>query len=241
MPYHNRTIWDDEVIDNVGTCKEVKDSNTVCVQKKIKLEYPGLLEKVELSFKFDVSNFVGCILDDNKPIIINDQRVPLQLPSDRNKLKYVEMTGVDITKYLKSSANGELNTIQVNYRVRDRPSFFGRGKKSVGKLKLALTIHWAGADGQSSLPPTKIVQTQKYCMWHGEPVDPSALYCPFKGGERFETTLSPQTTKICPNPSCPGKKIHVREIYCEYCDVKQPGMGTPTSPSSSSSSTAKAT
>jgi hypothetical protein len=63
-------------------------------------------------------------------------------------------------------------------------------------------------------------------MWHGESVEPSAVFCPFKGGERFETTLTPQTTKICRNPDCPRKRIHVREIFCEYCGIKQPAMGT---------------
>jgi len=229
MPHHTRTIWDDETIDNSGIDKkENENTNKVSVQKKIKLEYPGLLEKVELSLKFDVSSFSGCILDDNNPMTINGQRVTLQLPSDKQKLKYIELSGIDVSKYFKASVTGEINTIEVNYKVREKPSLFGMmGKKNVGKLKLVLTIYWAG-DGEQRLQPTKIIQTQKYCMWHGEPVDPIAMYCPFKGGERFETTLTPQTTKVCPNPSCPGKKIHAREIYCEYCAVKQPGMGTAT-------------
>jgi hypothetical protein len=209
MPSHNRTVWDNETINN----------NPPAV-KTVKLEYPGVLDKVELSFKFDVSNFVGCILDENKPIEINGERVPLSLPSDRNKLKLVEMSGVDVTKYTKASEAGELNTIVVNYLVRGKPWFFGRfGKKNVGKLRLLFTIHWSAKDEPGPQPPPI---TQKYCMWHGEPVDPYALFCPFKGGEKFENTITPETTKICPNPSC-KKRIHVREIFCEYCGIKQPG------------------
>jgi hypothetical protein len=209
MPSHNRTVWDNEIINNNPPAKKI-----------VKLEYPGMLDKVELSFKFDVSNYVGCILDDNKPVEINGERVPIPLPSDRNKLKLVELSDIDVTKYVKASEAGELNTIVVNYIVRKKPWLRGYfGKKNVGKLKLMFTVYWLAKEEKPHPEPI----TQKYCMWHGEPVDPYALFCPFKGGERFENTITPETTKICPNPSC-KKRIHVREIFCEYCGIKQPAM-----------------
>jgi hypothetical protein len=223
LRYH--VVWNDETINNVGNCKEhFKRRNSVCVQKKLIAKYPGIVEKVELSLKFDASNFPGCIINDYNPLLINGQRVQLQLPSERRRLKYVEIAGVDVTKYFKASAAGELNTIEVNYLVRDKPSIFGFGKKNVGKLKLEIAVYSAEPGITPAPPPSPIRREKKFCMWHREEVELAAQYCPYKGGERFETILTPQTTKTCPNPGCPGKRIHKREIYCEYCGMKQPAM-----------------
>ncbi len=225
MPNNQTTIWDNETIDNDPP-----------VTKKVRLHCPGLLNKVELSFKFDVSNFQGCILDELKPILINDEVVPLQLPADKIRLKLVDMAGVDVTKFVKASVGGEINTITVNYKVRSKPWFFEKiGKKDVGKLRLSLMLHWYEENRKCSngheIPPGEkdcpICSPQtKYCMWHGEPVQSKATVCPFQGGPKYETVVTPNTQKICPNPAC-KKRIHVKEIFCEYCGTKEPL--TPTS------------
>jgi hypothetical protein len=232
LRYH--VVWNDETIDNVGNCKQhVKGSKSVCVQRKLIAKYPGIVEKVELLLKFDASNFPGCILNDNNPLLINGQRVQLQLPPERRKLKYVEIAGVDITKYFKASTAGELNTIEVNYLVRDKPSIFG-----TGKLKLEIAVYSAEPGVTPAPPSGPIRREKKFCMWHREEVELAAQFCPYKGGERFETILTPETTKTCPNPGCTGKRIHKREIYCEYCGMKQPGMtGTTTTTTTTASST----
>jgi hypothetical protein len=236
LRYH--VVWNEETINNVGNCKQQeKDSKRVCVQRKLIAKYPGIVEKVEVSLKFDASNFPGCILDDNNPLLINGQRVQLQLPSERRKLKYVDIAGVDVTKYFKASAAGELNTVEVNYLVRDKPSIFGTGKKNVGKLKLEIAVYSAEPGITPTPSPGPVRREKKFCMWHREEVEFAAQFCPYKGGERFETILTPETTKTCPNPGCPGKRVHKRAIYCEYCGMKQPGMTGTTTPTTTTTTT----
>jgi hypothetical protein len=223
MPSNKTTFWDNEVIQNVPPAV-----------KTMRLHCPGVVSKVELSFMFDVTNFKGCILDPLKPLSINDRLVTLQLPADKEKLKLVEMSGIDVTDYVKATDAGEVTKIAVNYRVRDQPYFFSKfGKKNVGRLRLALTVHWLEAERKCpnghEIPPGDkecliCHPREKFCMWHGEPVQATATFCPFQGGPRYETVITPTTQKIC--PIC-KRKIHIREIHCEYCGNKQALTSSP--------------
>jgi hypothetical protein len=223
MASYQITIWDNEDIDN--------DPPTV---KTRPLHCAGVVKKVELSFKFDVSGYQGCILDELKPIVINNQEVPIQLPSDKIKLKLVDMSGIDVTQFVKASKDGEQNTITVNYKVKNKPWFFEKfGRRKVGKLRLMLTLHWQESGRKCAngheIPAGEISCPQcnpkgKFCMWHGEQVQALATTCPFQSGSPvYETVVTPTTRKTCPNPSC-KRTIHIKEIYCEYCGLQQPAI-----------------
>jgi hypothetical protein len=220
MANKDEIIWNKEKIRNAPPAV-----------KPLIMAYSTKPKKVLLSFKFDSTPYPGCILDRIKPIEINGDRVPIDdLPSDLPRLKYVERSGIDVTNHVRSSPNGESNSITVNYKVRDKPYLFGKfGNKDIAILDLKLNVEWSetrcdkgheiqAGEGVCRICHPKPADT-KYCMWHGETVPGNAKQCP-NGGPDFITIIPAKMAKTCPNPSC-KKTIHAAQVYCHYCGMKQ--------------------
>ena len=171
-------------------------------------KYPEV-EKVLLNFSADFAmpGSPRTYLDPVKPLIINGK--PLKVPelsSDPSALRMVERSGIDVSSFIQSSANGSQNAIEVNY-IADKTSFL---HSELGHLTMSLVV----------TTPEKIVV--RYCFFCGASNKIDAPYCS-RCAKRLE--VGGVQTTICVNTNCQATIPLRSDIrFCDKCGTLQEGV-----------------
>jgi ribosomal protein L40E len=172
-------------------------------------KYPEF-EKVLLNFSADFAmpGSSRTYLDPVKPLTINGKPIKVpELASDPSALRMVERSGVDVTSFIQSSANGSQNLIEVNY-IADKTSFI---RSELGHLTMSLVV----------TTPEKIVV--RYCFFCGATNKIDAAYCA-RCTKRLE--VGGVQTTICVNTNCQATIPLRSDIkFCDKCGTLQEEVG----------------
>jgi len=213
------------------------------IESTFSLPYPEI-EKAQLSFKFDMKGGLGTKLDIEQPIRVNGQILKeLGLPHKQSSdlLEFVVLDGIEIKPYLKT-AKGEINTIQVNYRVSMLAHVpLAKPGATIGTLTAIIRIHYA-----DDVPPPNAA----FCMWCGQSIQIDAKVCgyctkpPPAGGDTTKNCVTcnmviplqanyckayghkqsvPEGTKLCVTQGC-DRTLGLHDNFCPKCGNRQPDV-----------------
>jgi ribosomal protein L40E len=182
-------------------------------KKTVVLPYDGP-ERVSLSFFIDLTSSRNCYLDPVRPIRINGEVVSIKdLPGEPEKLRAIKRESVDVTKYVRTGAQGIPNEFEVNYITKGRLSRF---RSTFGKMTLYLSV---------TMPKVSLAgigRDTKFCMSCATTIPASAPFC-WKCGVAQEA-FSGTSTKTCRTCST---EIPATAVYCSNCGTAQPKESIP--------------
>ncbi len=201
LPRNTHHVWNNEKIGYPPAHREVV------------LGYQDV-EKVLLSFTFDVRESPGAHLDPDRPIMINGRSVQIpDLPQSERSLTYVEISDVDVTKAVKTGQTGQKNLVEVNYAVPPISRFkpFLQGK--VGELTLYFTVVLPEAKPAPAPAPQSLT---KFCWYCGKSIPSDSRVCPYCANRLEIIDDNPKKCRNCENALPRISK------FCDKCGSEQP-------------------
>lgn len=131
---------DPELFSNVHSIWRDQELPNPPLKTTFYLNY-AQIKKAMLTFRFDMSTGFGSYLNPGEPVVINNKAVwNLELPIEKKLLQVVDRRDIDVTDKIRSSPNGEANTIAVNYILSGLAIASLPFKKPLGRISLSIQV-----------------------------------------------------------------------------------------------------